>query len=54
MHNSGSLPLTFEGPKQDFGGKNCQNRSRGKNFVHFGGHSFDPKVVKNCQNVNLC
>ena len=30
MHRSGPLPLTFEGPKQGFGGKNCQNVSRGK------------------------
>ena len=30
MHHSGSLPLMFEGPEQGFGGKNCQNASRGK------------------------
>ena len=30
MYRSGLLPLTFEGLQQDFGGKNCQNGSRGK------------------------
>ena len=30
MHCSGPLPLTFEGPEQGFGGKNCQNASRGE------------------------
>ena len=29
MHHSGPLPLTFEGPEQGFGGKNCQNGSGG-------------------------
>ena len=29
MHHSGPLPLTFEGPEQGFGGKNCQSGSRG-------------------------
>ena len=30
MHHLGPLPLTFEGPEQGFGGKNCQNGSQGK------------------------
>ena len=30
MHHSGPLPLTFEGPEQGLGGKNCQNGSQGK------------------------
>ena len=29
MHHLGPLPLTFEGGEQGFGGKNCQNGSRG-------------------------
>ena len=30
MHRSGPLSLTFEGPGQGFGGKNCQNARQGK------------------------
>ena len=30
MHCSRPLLLTFEGPEQGFGGKNCQNGSREK------------------------
>ena len=30
MHRSGPLPLTFEGSKQGFGGKHCQNADQGK------------------------
>ena len=30
MHHLGPLPLTFEGPEQGSGGKNCQNGRRRK------------------------
>ena len=33
MHHSGPLSLTFEGPEQGFGGKNCQNRSLRENLA---------------------
>ena len=37
MHCSGPLLLTFDDPEQGFGGKNCQNGSRGKPcFGHIG------------------
>ena len=29
MHHLELLPLPFKGPKQGFGGKNCQNASGG-------------------------
>ena len=43
MHGSGPLPLTFEGPEQGFGGKNCQNGSRGKPSC--------PHVCASCREV---
>ena len=30
MHHSGPFHLAVKSPKQDFGGKNCQNASQGK------------------------
>ena len=36
MHHTGPSPLIFKGPKQGFGGKNCQKASRGKpSFIFF-------------------
>ena len=35
MHGSGSLSVAFEGPEQGFGGKNCQNGSRGKPCLNY-------------------
>ena len=36
MHHSGPLLLTFESLQQGFGGKNCQNGSRGKTLLSVG------------------
>ena len=50
MHRSGPLPLTFEGPEQGFGGKNCQNESQGKPCV---GTRKVLYGVSTCRRVNL-
>ena len=47
MHHSGPLPLTFEGPEQGSGGKNCQNGSRRKLADLFASPSL------NCNRISI-
>ena len=35
MHHTGPLPLTFKGPEQGIGGKNCQIRVGENPEIHF-------------------